>query len=152
MFGCNRQFRDELLKLDESHSSLVGLIFWLGFRRKFIGYRRVERQHGKSGWTMRKKINYLTDSIFAFTDLPIRILICAGAIGLAVSIIFALVILFFKIAGVLGVPGYAATVVTILFFGALNTLGLGIVGAYVWRGYGNTQNRPLSVVMREHYF
>ena len=36
MFGCNRQFRNELLALDESHSSLIGLLFWLGFRRKTV--------------------------------------------------------------------------------------------------------------------
>ena len=31
IFGCNRQFRDHLLRLEESRSSLIGLAFWLGF-------------------------------------------------------------------------------------------------------------------------
>lgn len=71
MFGCNRQFRHELLALDESHSSLIGLIFWLGFRRKLVAYERRQRQQGVSAWTLSKKINYLMDSVFAFSDLPI---------------------------------------------------------------------------------
>jgi len=37
IFGCNRQFRDKLLELEESRSSLIGLIVWLGFRRKVVG-------------------------------------------------------------------------------------------------------------------
>ena len=78
VFGCNRAFRDTLLELDERHSSLIAQIFWLGFRRKSISYVRQARQHGKSAWTIGRKINYLMDSIFAFTDLPIRMLIRIG--------------------------------------------------------------------------
>lgn len=54
VFGCNRAFRDSLLKLDERHSSLIAQIFWLGFRRKCINYVRQARQHGKSAWTLNK--------------------------------------------------------------------------------------------------
>lgn len=81
VFGCNRHFRDNLLQLDERHSSLIAQIFWLGFRRKCISYDRQARQHGKSAWTLHKKINYLMDSVFAFTDLPIRLLIRVGGGG-----------------------------------------------------------------------
>lgn len=148
MFGCNRQFRNELLALDESHSSLIGLLFWLGFRRKAVAYQRREREHGVSAWTFKKKINYLMDSIFAFSDLPIKLLIMFGAMGVAFSLFFGLLVLTFKMTGWVDVPGYAATILTVLFFGALNTAGIGILGAYIWRSYANTQGRPLSVVMR----
>ncbi len=152
MFGCNRQFRDELLQLEESHSSLIGLLFWLGFRRKTVGYHRRGRKHGVSAWTLRKKVTYLMDSIFAFSDLPIRILIAVGMLGLGFALVFGLLVALLRITGVMEVTGYAATVITILFFGGLNAVGLGIIGAYVWRAYGNTQRRPLSVVMRSAVF
>lgn len=148
MFGCNKQFRNELLALDETHSSLIGLIFWLGFRRKLVPYERRVRQHGRSAWTLRKKINYLMDSIFSFSDLPIKLLISTGMIGVASAIGFGLLVVAMKLLGNVPVPGYAATVLTVLFFGALNMIGIGIIGAYVWRAYGNTQDRPLAVVMR----
>lgn len=152
IFGCNRQVCDELLNLQESHSSHIGLLFWLGFRRKSVSYRRLPRQHGKSAWTFRKKIDYLMDSVFSFSDLPIKVLITAGGIGLMFSLLFSLLILGVRLASEIPVPGYTATVITILFFGGLNMLGLGIIGAYVWRAYNNTQSRPLSVVMRTHVF
>src|SRR5262245_48088384 len=59
VFACNRAFRDKLLELGEANSSLVGLLLWLGFRRKLVEYRRVERQQGRSAWTLRKKLRYL---------------------------------------------------------------------------------------------
>jgi len=58
VFGCNRQFRDQLVQLEESRSSLIALIFWLGFRRKLVGYERQVRQEGKSAWTFKKKVDY----------------------------------------------------------------------------------------------
>ncbi len=152
MFGCNRQFRNELLSLDESHSSLIGLLFWLGFRRKEVSYERRIRQHGVSAWTLRKKVNYLMDSVFAFSDLPIKLLITLGVVGMLFAGGFGLLVIALKALGSVAVPGYAATVLTVLFFGALNLMGIGIIGAYVWRAYGNTQGRPLAVVMRAEQF
>jgi len=152
MFGCNEVFKQELLALDESHSSLIGLIYWLGFRRKTVLYKRREREAGKSAWTFRKKLNYLMDSIFAFSDLPIKVLMALGMIGFVFFAFFGLVIISLKLTGAFAVPGYAATMMTILFFGSLNIIGIGIVGAYVWRSYGNTMQRPLAVEMRKHVF
>jgi glycosyltransferase involved in cell wall biosynthesis len=71
MFACTKSFRDQLLKLEERHSSLIAQIFWMGYRRKLIEYTRQERKHGKSAWTFGKKFNYFMDSVFSFTDLPL---------------------------------------------------------------------------------
>lgn len=152
VFGCNREFRDQLLLLDERHSSLIGLLFWLGFRRGTISYARRARQHGKSAWTLRRKISYMLDSIFAFSDLPVRLLLLIGMAGIGVALLFGATVLALRLVGNLNVPGYAATITAILFFGGLNSLGLGIIGAYVWRAYANIQHRPLAVVMRSESF
>jgi glycosyltransferase involved in cell wall biosynthesis len=148
VFACNRAFRDHLLKMHETNTSLVGQIMWLGFRRKLIPYRRLPRRHGKSAWSFSRKVKYLLDSLFAFSDLPIRMLTWVGAAGLAVSIVLALIVLVAKVTGAIDVPGYAATVLTIIFFAALNSFGLGIIGSYTWRAYENTKARPQAVVLR----
>ena len=145
VFGCNRIFRDQLLKLEESRSSLIALIFWLGFRRKLVSYERLERQEGKSSWTFRKKVDYMMDSIFAFTDYPIRLLTRIGVIGCLLSVALGVLVLAGHLSGGITVPGYAATMLVVLFFGMLNLLGLGLVGTYAWRGYENSKLRPLAV-------
>jgi len=152
VFGCNERFRDELLRLQESNSSLVGLIFWLGFRRREISYGRRERRHGKSAWSFGRKLNYLFDSVFSFTDLPIRLLLFFGLGGLVISLALGLMVIAAKLVGEIPVPGYAATALTVLFFGGLNALGLGIVGTYAWRGFENTKGRPLAVVRLQRSF
>jgi len=148
VFACNRAFRDHLLEMRETNTSLVGQIVWLGFRRKLIPYRRLPRRHGTSAWSFSRKLKYLLDSLFAFSDFPIRALTWAGAAGLAISIVLALIVLVAKITGAIDVPGYAATVLTIIFFAALNSFGLGIIGSYTWRAYENTKGRPQAAVLR----
>lgn len=150
IFGCNKAFCDQLLNLEESRSSLIALIFWLGFRRKQISYTRREREEGKSAWTLSKKIDYMMDSVFAFTDYPIRLLMRIGAIGSLVSVIMAVVVLVGRISGAIDVPGYAATMLTVLCLGALNLFGLGLVGTYAWRSYENSKKRPLAIVAMKH--
>jgi len=146
IFGCNRAFRDQLLNLEESRSSLIALIFWLGFRRKFVSYERRLRTDGKSGWTFRKKLDYMLDSFFAFTDYPIRLLTRIGLIGSLISAFIGIVVLLARMLGQITVPGYAATMLAVLFLGALNLLGLGVVGTYAWRAYENSKARPLAIV------
>ena len=150
VFGCNKTFRDELIQLNESHSSLVGLIFWMGYRRKLIYYSRLKREHGNSAWTLSKKFRYMLDNIFSFTDLPIQVLIFFGFSGVALSFVLGTLILVSKFTGAISVPGYAATALLILFFASLNSLGLGIIGIYVWRAFENTKQRPEALVMKQN--
>lgn len=152
VFGCNKEFRDCLLSCEESNTSLIALLFWLGFRRKQVAYKRRERLHGSSAWTLKKKVNYLLDSVFAFTDLPVKLLLALGAVGVAVSVLLGGAVLAARLSGALDVPGYAATMLVVLFFGGINMFGLGLVGSYVWRAYENTKRRPLAVKARQWRF
>jgi len=146
MFGCNLVFREQLLRLEESRSSLLALVYWLGFRRKTFTYDRLERLEGKSAFTFARKFNWMLDSVFAFTDLPIRLLVVIGSIGCLLSFGLGSIVIIAKLAGLIPVPGYAATMMVVLFFGMLNILGIGLVGTYSWRTYENSKRRPIAVV------
>ena len=152
VFGCTRAVRDEILRMRERNSSLVGLLLWVGFRREYIPYERRAREIGESAWTFRKRLAYLMDSVFSFSSLPIQILLRIGIAGLAVSVIFSLVVLWARLFSDLDVPGYAATVLLITFFGALNCFGLGVIGQYVWRTFENTKTRPGHIVASRQDF
>ena len=146
IFAVTSDMRDRLLQLKESNTSLLAQLFWLGGRRAFVPYQRLQREHGKSAWTLKKKLRYLSDSVFAFTDLPVRLLMGIGMLALLAAVALSILILAAKLSGLVPVPGYSGTMVTILFFGALNSLGLGVVGAYAWRTFENTKARPLSIL------
>jgi glycosyltransferase involved in cell wall biosynthesis len=145
VFACTASVRDVVCSLEDVHTSLVAQLFWVGFRRELVPYDRLPRA-GESGWTLRRKLRYLSDSVFAFTDVPVRILWTVGALGFGLGILVGLAVSIARIAGAITVPGYAATILVLVFFASLNLMGLGIVGSYVWRAYETVKGRPGAIV------
>lgn len=148
VFACTRAVRDRVLALHESNTNLIALLLWLGFRREFMFYDRAARLEGKSAWTVVKKLRYAIDSVFSFTDVPIQLLSYAGVLGMIAAVVLALVILVAKALGTIQVPGYTPIVLTIAFFGALTSLGLGILGQYLWLTLQNARRRPNYIIDR----
>jgi len=142
IFACSKKVRDQLLQFREINTNLIALLFWMGFRRHYIGYERAPREGGTSGWTFAKKLEYCLNSIFNFTDLPIRLLLTTGFAGSTLAVAAGLVVLIAKMRGDIAVPGYTVTVLFILFFGGLITLGLGVLGQYLWLSLQNIRRRP----------
>lgn len=152
VFACNRVVRETLLSLQEHNTSLIGQLFWVGFRRLEVPYVRRARAKGRSSWSLRRRFRYMLDSFFAFSDLPLMILLWIGVLGVALSVVAAGVILVFWAVGRISVPGYTPTILSILFFGSVLIMGQGVVGAYVWRGSENAKTRPLSITAHEERF
>lgn len=152
VFGCNRQFIRSVLKLNEPDSSLIVQLFWVGYRRKVIRYERKKRTKGKSTWTLRKKIVYMLDSIFSFSDLPIFLILIAGVTGISFSLIVGAVVFTVWAMGGVNVPGYTPIMLSILFFGSASLFAQGLLGAYVWRTFNASRKRPLAIVSEEDVF
>ena len=142
VFGCTRRVRDRILSFPEANSSLMALLFWVGFRRRYIGYERQPRKEGQSTWTFPMKLRYSLDSIFNFTDLPVRLLLALGGLGTLTAVVLGAVIVTLRLTNGIPVAGYTALALMILFFGSLMTLGMGIVGQYVWLCLQNARRRP----------
>ena len=70
VFGCTRQVRDRLLELKESHTNLVALVLWVGFRRAFVPYERQPRLEGRSQWT--SAASFATPSTASSASLTCR--------------------------------------------------------------------------------
>jgi glycosyltransferase involved in cell wall biosynthesis len=146
VFGCTREVRDHLLQLKETDTNLIALLFWLGFRRVFVAYERRPRLEGRSAWTFGRKLRYALDSIFSFTDLPIRALLFLGVAGTSLAVIAGATVFTFWALGHVTVLGYTPLMLVVTFFGGLTALGLGIIGQYLWLSLQNARNRPTSVV------
>jgi len=147
VFGCNQQVRDALVQLNEANSTLVGLLVWVGYRRKLVSYARLPRPQGKSAWGARRKLRYMLDSAYAFSDMPIMFLTVVGLAGVCLSCVCGLMVSIAWLSGFITVKGYTPLILTILFSTSLLLLGMGIIGGYVWRAFENTKQRPLFLPM-----
>lgn len=152
IFGCTRTVAEHLVSLEESHTSLVGLLYWLGFRRVEVNYHREARREGKSGWSLRRKFRYLLDSIFSFTDLPVQLLTVIGLVGGLLTLVASGVVLVGRLTGAISQAGYTPLMLVILLSTFSLLFALGIVGSYVWRSYENSKGRPSSLAMSHESF
>jgi glycosyltransferase involved in cell wall biosynthesis len=152
VFAVRRIVVDQLVRLNESHTSLVGLLYTVGFDRVEITYDRAARDEGRSSWSLRKRVRYLLDSVFAFTDLPIIAITVVGLFGCVGSICVAGAVLLAWAIGSIEVPGYTPLMFAIAILTSLVLFSLGIVGSYVWRTYENSKGRPAWVPMRHTLF
>lgn len=147
VFACNRAFLRALLALEERNSFLIGQLFWLGFRRIEMPYERRARTVGRSAWAFRRRLRYMLDSLFAFSDLPITLLFWLGSFGAGISLVIGFVIILFWLFGLIDVRGYVPIMLAVSFIGSMLLLGQGIVGCYIWRIAENTKKRPLAIIL-----
>src|SRR5262249_2687926 len=119
VFACTRQVADLVVRLEESHTSLVGLISWVGCRRREAPSGRQPGPVGKGAWSFRRKVRYLLDSIFSFTALPITAIIAVGVLGVLVSVGSAIAVLAAWAAGRISVPGYTPLMLALFFMASL---------------------------------
>ena len=152
VFACTREVRDHLVQLKEVTTNLVALVFWLGFRRAFVSYERRPRLEGRSGWTFGRRVRYAVDSVFSFTDLPIRALLLLGTGGTLIALTAGLTVFIMWSLGRIPVLGYTPLMLVITFFGGLTALGLGIVGQYLWLSLQNVRRRPNFIVKSARTF
>jgi glycosyltransferase involved in cell wall biosynthesis len=146
VFACRREVLTQINSMREVNTSLIGLLYWVGYRRVYVEYERNLRKHGKSSWTFKKKLKYMADSVFSFSDLPIRIVRGLGIVGFMFSIFYGTFLVIASIAGKVEVPGYAPIMLAITFGNSSILIALSILGSYLWRVYENSQGRPVAVI------
>ena len=142
----DRQVVDALRQLPERTRFMKGLFAWLGYEQIRVGYIRDTRNTGTSKWHYWKLWNFALDGIFSFSTLPLRIWTYLGLV-VACGAAFYMAFIVFKVL-IMGVdvPGYASTLVFLLFFSGLNMIGLGILGEYVGRIFTEVKRRPLYLI------
>jgi dolichol-phosphate mannosyltransferase len=136
-----------LNSMREAHRFVRGMVGWIGFKEAVVEYERAARVAGQTKYPVRKMLLLAMDAAVSFSGAPLRI---AYVVAFSGSLII-LSYLGYVIVRVLVfqsalVPGWTSLLLTVMGFGALNLVCLGIVGEYVGRIYDQSKNRPLYVL------
>jgi dolichol-phosphate mannosyltransferase len=139
----------------DSRPFIRGLRAWIGFRQESLPYERSARAAGEVKYTLGKLVKLALDGILSSSIRPLRL---ATYVGLLVSV-FAFLGTVFTLAqrifaerfaqfGLRPVPGFATTVISILFLGGVQLLCVGILGEYIGRIYENVKGWPVSTIAK----
>ena len=138
----DRSCIEALKQMRETERNTKGMYSWIGFHKKGITYKQKERLEGNTKWSFMSLLNLALNGIMSYTIAPLRIV---SVIGLLVSLIaFAYLLYILITTWIYGDPvaGYPTIMVTILFLGGIQLLGIGIVGEYLGRVFNEVKRRP----------
>lgn len=126
----------------------AGLRGWVGFRQVGIEVERGPRYDGQPRVSLLGLFRLAKSAIFSFSAVPLTIFYLIATAALFVFVGLAGFVLYHKFATGLAIPGWTSQLMTACFFGALNCLGIGILGEYVIRIYDQVRARPQFIVAR----
>lgn len=143
----SRTALDALLQYSEVNLFLRGLIPTLGFPVVLVPYKRQARTLGETKYTLRKMIRLALDGITSLSIMPLRLIAGLGALVFAGTMIATLYFLWVAFAHSSEiVPGWASTVLPMLFLGGVQLLSIGVLGEYVGKIYLETKRRPRFII------
>jgi len=142
----DRQIVEVLKEMPEQNKFLRGQISWIGFRQTFVEYDRDERHAGETGYPLKKMLRFALDGITAFSDAPLKFVFNMGILVFILSFIMILYTLYSWLFLDSTVQGWSSTMVSILFIGGVQMIGIGIIGEYLSRVGNNVKNRPLYII------
>lgn len=141
-----RKVVDAILELKEYNRFSKGIFSWVGFDTKYIEVTNHERVAGKSKWNFFSLFRYAKEGIISFSTMPLKISIIAGLIISAIAIILGIQVLIQTLYQGQDVPGYASTIISVLFIGGVQLISIGILSEYIAKMYMEIKNRPKYII------
>ncbi len=145
----NRTSLNALLQLKEKTRYLPGLRSYVGYKQGFLDYNREDRKGGKPKMNLKHLMSLSADAIFSFSRLPIVVCFYLGLIGIIVFSTIGLFMIFGESKSNL-VTDYKPLLIGLYFLGSIQLAFIGILGEYVFKGYKESQNRPMYFVRNEY--
>jgi len=142
----DRKVLDILNAMDERHRFMRGLVAWVGFKRKGVGYVRQARQKGQTKFGFWKMLKFSFDAATTFSFAPLRAISLLGFIISLFSFLGILLIIFLKLFTHYTITGWSSLMVGVLFIGGIQLLAIGIIGEYIARIGDDVKQRPLYTV------
>ncbi|MFC4209541.1 glycosyltransferase family 2 protein [Pedobacter lithocola] len=130
---------------NENEPFLRGLVKWLGFKQHAIKYNPGIRFSGNSKYTFKKMFRLALHGVTSFSIKPLYSAVYLGFILSFASILYVPYIIYAFVNNV-EVSGWASVIMTIVFFGGLQLIILGIIGIYVGKMFMQVKNRPNYII------
>jgi polyisoprenyl-phosphate glycosyltransferase len=138
---------NEYKKLKEQNKYIRGLVSWLGFKQCPLYYDRDIRLKGKTKYPLRKMIKFASNGILYFSKKPLSLATTLGFISLIIGLILAVEVIIQKIFyPETQIKGWASLIITIIFFGGVQLISVGLLGKYIGSIFDEVKNRPEYII------
>jgi glycosyltransferase involved in cell wall biosynthesis len=147
----DRSIVDEIKRLPERNLFMKGILSWVGGTVAIVPYKRAERVAGKTKFNGWKLWNLALEGITNFSTSLLHIWFYIGMFIASVALLYGAFMAISKLLFGNPVPGYPSLIVSILFIGGIQLIGMGLMGEYIGRIYIETKRRPRYVLKNSPY-
>ncbi|HVA96928.1 MAG TPA: glycosyltransferase family 2 protein [Candidatus Acidoferrales bacterium] len=142
----DRKVVDVLKQFPERDRFLRGLRAWVGFKQTGIPYVRPERMFGKTTNSLLKNFQWATKGIFSFSYVPLQLMTILSLFVFLIALIGMIIQIILRFLLPNTPVGVTTILVVVLFIGAIQLLGISILGEYIAKIFEEVKQRPKFVV------
>ena len=149
----DRKVMDEFGRFSEHGKYIRGLISWIGFKQVPFYYERKARIAGETKYPLRKMLSFASNAMLYFSKKPLKLATGLGFLSVLVGIILAVWFTLGKIYGFSNAEvGWTSIMTSIIFFGGVQLLTVGVLGQYVGILFDEIKARPEYIVDEKRNF
>lgn len=148
----SRETVENIKQLQERNLFMKGLLSWVEGEAAIVEYSRSERITGESKFNGWRLWNLALEGLTSFSTFPLRVWSYIGFTVAMFSLLYGLWMTIDKLIWGNPVPGYSSILVSILFLGGVQLIGIGVLGEYIGRIYVETKRRPRYLVKNSKGF
>jgi len=149
----DRRIIEEFNHLKEKGKYIRGLISWVGFKQVPFYYERKERIAGETKYPLRKMLNFASTALLYFSKKPLKIAMGLGFLAVIIGIVLAVWFTLGKIYGFSNAEsGWTSIIFTIIFFGGVQLITIGVLGQYIGTLFDEIKARPEYIVDEKKNF
>lgn len=149
----DRKVMDEFGRFSEHGKYIRGLISWIGFKQVPFYYERKARIAGETKYPLRKMLSFASNAMLYFSKKPLKLATGLGFLSVLVGIILAIWFTLGKIYGFSNAEvGWTSIMTSIIFFGGVQLLTVGVLGQYVGILFDEIKARPEYIIDEKKNF
>lgn len=145
----SREVVENIKLIQERNLFMKGVLSWVGGKIDIVEYTRDKRIAGSTKFNVWKLWNLAIEGVTSFSTLPLKIWTYIGLIISFLSITYGSWVVIKTLFFGNDVDGYPSLIVSILFIGGVQLIGIGVLGEYIGRIYIETKKRPRYLLKRK---
>jgi polyisoprenyl-phosphate glycosyltransferase len=137
----------EIMKaFPERDRFLRGLRAWTGFKQTGVPYMRLERMFGQTTNNFFKNFNWATKGIISFSYVPLEMMTLISLTVFFIGLLGIVILIVLHFINQSAPRGFNTLLIAILFMGAVQMLGISILGQYIGKIFEEVKARPKYIV------
>ncbi|KVI49638.1 bactoprenol glucosyl transferase [Enterobacter cloacae subsp. cloacae] len=145
----SREVVDVIKAMPERNLFMKGLLSFVKHDSdETVEYARAERVAGNTKFNGWKLWNLALEGITSFSTFPLRMWTYIGLFVAGMAFIYGAWMIVDTLAFGNAVRGYPSLLVSILFLGGIQLIGIGVLGEYIGRIYVEVKNRPRYIIKK----